>query len=429
VYGDPGLGAVLRQVRESQGLTRSAVAARVSCDRSMVSRVEDGSRGLKSWLARDLDRLYGTGTMITSLVGSLSYPAELKCATLGEGGGVVLVELPLGGGTMAVSRRTLLGALSIGTTASALTDLRQAMATVPAAEEFLAEATQSLSALHEAGRVVAPAVLTDPLLGQVAVLDVVRRRAPAHLRRDYLMLAAQYAETLSWMVQESGDLHGAAVWVDRAQHWAQRAGWPDMVAYTHVRRSALAGSLAGDGTSAGEHAANALHVPDISARIRALAAKQAAYGYALSGRPDACKQALDQTERLVDVAAAQDEGDDPSIALFSLGVPGALAQFRGTCDVYLGGGEHAIPLLDSARTGAGPDSRRQAVNEARLARAYAQAGDPDQACALALEALDTGQALDSAMTRAELGRALVPLGRWPAREDVAEVRHRITALV
>jgi transcriptional regulator with XRE-family HTH domain len=427
VYGDPSLGALLQQVRESQGLTRSAVAARVSCDRSMVSRVEDGSRGLKSWLARDLDRLYGTGTMITTLAGSGAYPRQPGRATLEEDE-LVLVELPLRGVTMPISRRAVLAALSIGTTASALPDLQEAAADVPGDEELLAEMAQSLAGLHAAGRVMPPARLIDPLLGQVAVLDVVRRRAPQHLGRKFVMLQTQYAETLGWMTQESGDLHGAAVWVDRAQHWAQRAGWPDMVAYTHVRRSALAGSLAGDGTSAGEHAANALHVPDISARIWALAAKQAAYGYALSGRPDACKQALDQTVRLVDVAAAQDEGPDPSIALFSLDVPGALAQFRGTCDVYLGGGEHAIPLLESARTGAGPDSRRQAVNEARLARAYAQAGDPDRACALALDALDTGQALDSAMTRAELGRALAPLGRWPGREDVAEVRHRITTL-
>jgi hypothetical protein len=45
------------------------------------------------------------------------------------------------------------------------------------------------------------------LPGLRGALDDVRHRAPAHLRRDYLMLAAQYAENLSRLVQESGD-HG-----------------------------------------------------------------------------------------------------------------------------------------------------------------------------------------------------------------------------
>jgi hypothetical protein len=104
-----------------------------------------------------------------------------------------------------------------------------------------------------------------------------------------------------------------------------------------------------------------------------------------------------------------------------------LAQLRATCDVHLGGGEKAIPLQESCRTLYGPGSRH-GITGARLARAHAQAGDPDQACALALAALSTGDAVDSLSTRVELRRALAPLNRWPARQDVTEVRHQITAL-
>jgi hypothetical protein len=419
-------------VRESKGLTRSAVAARVSCDRSMVSRVEDGSRGLKPWLARDLDRLYGTGTMIASLVESLSYPAELKCATLGEGGDVVLVELPLRGVTMPVPRRTLLAALSIGATAGALPDVRDAMASVPADEGLLAEMTQSLSALQSAGRVMSPARLVDPLVGQVAVLDVVRRRAPHHLRRGYAVLQAQYAEYVSWMVQESGDLQEASYWIDRAQQWADQARWAGMSAYAHVRRSHLANTCIGDGWSAIEHASYVLRGEDAPLLVRAQATKQMAYGYALAGRSDACRQALDRSVHLFDTGITEDQGPDPVIGLSGLSIASVLAQFQGTCEVYLGGGEHAIPLLDSGQAAyqvaSGSGSRHHAITGARLSRAYAQAGEPDRACALALEALDTGQALASMTTRVELRRTLTPLNRWPGREDVAEVRHRVTAL-
>jgi Helix-turn-helix domain len=416
----------VRQLRESRGLTRDAVAVRVLCDPSLVSQVETGRRVLKPWLAQRLDNIYGTGTTIAGLAGSLSHPDASGCATLGGDDDFVRVELPHGGGTMIVPRRAVLAALSIGTTASTLPDLRQALAKVPAGEELLTGTTQTLWALQVAGRVMAPAQVIDSLIGQVTVLDVVRHRAPAHLRRGYLMLTAQYAETLSWMVQEAGDLHAAGAWVDRTQVWADWAGWPDMVAYAHMRRSMLASTYVGDGSLAVEHAHRALRAPGAPNQIRGLAAKQAAYGHALLGRPDACHRALGQAERLLD---ARDTDQEPDLEVMrGFDVHSALAQFRATCDIYLGGGGRAIPVLDSCRTDDGSNSRRNAIFDARLARAYAQAGDPDRACTLAQQALDTGQALDSATTRVELRRALGPLTRWPERSDVAEVRHRITAL-
>ena len=265
------------------------------------------------------------------------------------------------------------------------------------------------------------------------VLDVARRRAPAHLRRDHLMLAAQYAEALSFKVQDSGDLHGAGVWVDRAQVWAERARWPDMAAYARVRRSALASTCTDDGPLALEHATDALHTPGTSTRIRGLAAKQAAYGHALAGRPDATHRALDEMTRLL--TASSDHRDGTDRGLIAIGdwqdpdmAHHLFAQARATCDVRLGGGESAIPFLASVRVGTSPNARRNAVNAARLARAHAQAGDPDQACVLALQALSTGTAVDSLSTRVELRRTLAPLNRWPARHDVTEVRHQITAL-
>jgi hypothetical protein len=153
-----------------------------------------------------------------------------------------------------VPRRTLLAALSIGATASSLPDLRDAMSGVPADENLLAEMTRRMSALQSAGRVLAPARLVDSLTGQVAVVDVVRRRAPAHLRRDFLTLQAQYGESLSWMAQESGDLRGATSWVALAEQWGAQAQWPALGAYAHMRRSHLASTYVGDGPLAVEHA-------------------------------------------------------------------------------------------------------------------------------------------------------------------------------
>jgi hypothetical protein len=438
VRGNHELGAVLRGLRVANSLSQAQVAIRVCCDASLVSMVESGKRVLQPDLARRLDQLYGTGTMITSLAGSLAYPRPPGCATLEGDGDVVLVQLPLRGVTVPVSRRALLAGLTIGSTASSLTGLRLAAADIPADEEFLAETTQGLQRLKTVGRVMPPARLIDTLVGHVAVLDTVRRRAPQALGRGYLLVSAEYADYLSWMVQESGDLEKAAYWVDRAQTWAERAGWQAMVTHAHVRRSTLAITFASDGPLAVEHAGRALRAPHAPAAIKALAAKQMAHGYALAGHPAAAHQALEQMAGFFDTASTEADKRDPLIGSLFLGgltpsgIEFALAQFRGTCDVYLGGGAEAVPALTSSRAAHsaanGGGSRNAVIASARLARAHAQAGDPEQACALALDALDAGEVLDSLTTRVELRRTLTPLGRWPGREDVAEVRHRVTAL-
>jgi hypothetical protein len=49
------------------------------------------------------------------------------------------------------------------------------------------------------------------------------------------------------------------------------------------------------------------------------------------------------------------------------------------------------------------------------------------ACRLILDAIKAA-AVDSFSTRSELRRALAALERWPQRDDVREVRHRLGVL-
>jgi hypothetical protein len=100
---------MLRQLRVSRELTRDVVGARAECGPSLVSMVESGARVLQPWLARRLDRVYGTGGMVTGVAASLAYRRSLGCATLDEDedDGVVLVELPLRGVTVMIPRRAV----------------------------------------------------------------------------------------------------------------------------------------------------------------------------------------------------------------------------------------------------------------------------------------------------------------------------------
>lgn len=201
-----------------------------------------------------------------------------------------------------------------------------------------------------------------------------------------------------------------------------------MTAYAHVRRSMLAISYASDGHAAIEQANHALRTPGAPARIRGLAAKQLAYGHALSAHPDATKHALDLTFALFETADGEPE-TGPRIGQHSVGTADLLAIYHATSEVYLGGGDRAINTLTPRLNDIGDGSpRTHAITSAKLAQAYANADAPDQACNLILATLNANVAVDSLTTRSELRRTLPLLARWPNRDDVTEVRHRLTTL-
>lgn len=426
--GDRRLGAVLRQMRTVRQFTLAAAARRVGCAESLMSQVETGHRGLQPWLASALDLVYDTGGAITALAGT-------NGAVLGAGdnGGrgddadVVLVLIPGKGTRVPVSRRELLAALGIGALGgSLLTALQRAVEKVVPDEDVLAEMELTLTGLKAAGRIMPPARLIGPLTAQVALIEALRRRAPDPLRERYTTLQARYAESLSWMAEEADDLTAALYWTDRAKHWAQISGWRSMACYAHVRRSMLAISYAGDGLAAVEQAQLALRVPGAPARVLAMASKQAAYGYALACQPDASRYALDHTAALF-ARARDDEPEAHAPGQNSVDDADLLAIFEATCDVYLGAGDRVIGALEPRMSSIGTGSQRtSAITAAKLAQAYAHAGEPALACGLILATLDTAASVDSLTTRSELRRALPILGRWPGRDDVREVRHRLT---
>jgi hypothetical protein len=421
--GDRNLGAVLRQMRTARQLTLAAVARRVGCAESLVSQVENGHRGLRPWLATALDLAYDTGGAITEL----TVPRLQDNGDRGDTD-VVLVLIPDQGVSVPVSRRELLAALGIGALGGGLLPtLQHAAATVVPDEEVLAGFDATLSGLKAAGRVLPPGRLIGPLTAHVALIEMLRRRAPEPLSERFTRLQARYAESLSWMAEESDDLTTALYWTDRAEHWAQVSDWRSMACYAHVRRSMLAISYASDGLAAVEQAQLALRIPGAPARVRAMASKQAAYGYALAGQPDPSRYALEHTAALFD-RAREDEPDAHAPGQNSVDDADLLAIFEATCDVYLGAGDRVIDALEPRMISIGSGSQRtSAITAAKLAQAYAHAGEPTLACRLILTTLDTAASVDSLTTRSELRRALPTLTRWPGRDDVREVRYRLAA--
>jgi hypothetical protein len=65
------------------------------------------------------------------------------------------------------------------------------------------------------------------------------------------------------------------------------------------------------------------------------------------------------------------------------------------------------------------------VARAKLAWAYANAGQPAEACRVAWETLDAIEQIDSLGARSELRRAVPVLNRWHGRSDVQDAMHRL----
>lgn len=425
MLGDSRLGMVLRDLRTTRGLSLRAVTRQAGCNPSVLSRVETGHRPLSPWVATKLDRLYATGTMIASLV-----PTSGGSPQDSPGSGVprpdlFVVVLPQGGVTMPVSRREVTASLGLGIVTGPLqSQFERALDGIELNGDVLASSQAALNGFKEAIRVSPPARLIDAMTGQVAVLDGVRRRTAGAQRRQYGTLAAQYAEVLSWLSEEAGDLPSAVWWLDRASHWAQAAGWMSMTAFTFMRRSMMVTSFSSDGLRAVDQARPVLEMPQASPRMKGMAAKQVAAGYALAGNRDESRRAMDAA---MDYLAQPLREDDAALSQLHVASDDLLATYQATCDVYLGYGVRVIPVLEPRLASLANSSfRRATITRAKLARAYANAGQPEQACRLAWETLEAIEQIDSQSARSELRRALPLLvNRWHGRSDVQEVAHRL----
>jgi hypothetical protein len=355
-------------------------------------------------LATKLDRLYATGAMIVSLV-----PTSGGSPQHSPGSGVprpdlFVVVLPQGGVTMPLSRREVTASLGLGIVTGPLqSQFERALDDIELDGDVLASSQAALNGFKEAIRVSPPARLIDAMTGQVAVLDGVRRRTVGEERRQYGTLAAQYAELLSWLSEEAGDLPSALWWIDRASHWAQAAGWMSMTAFLFVRRSVVA-SFSSDGLRVVDLARPVLEMPQASPRMKGFAAKQVASGYALAGNRDESRRAMDAA---MDYLAQPLREDEAALSRLHVASDDLLAVYQTTCDVYLGYGARVIPVLEPRLASLASSSfRRATITRAKLARAYANAGQPEQACRLAWETLEAIEQIDSQSARSELRRAL-----------------------
>lgn len=423
LLGDVRLGVVLRELREARQLTLAAVARQAGCGESTISYVECGHRRLQSWLAQKLDRIYQTGGVIAALAFRVGDgPQDL--ASGAPDSDVFVVVLPQGGVSVPVSRREVCASLGVGIVSGKLqVQFEKALDGIKPDRDLLKHFEDAFNGFREAARMLPPRQLMDGLLGHVAMVDGLRRRATECDRPRYFRLQARYAELLSWLSEEGGDLSGAMYWIDRASHWAQAVNWSAMTEYGFVRRSMMVISFSGDGRRAMDQAHQVFGMSDASPRLKGLAAVQMAGGYALVGDRDASYRALDEAMNWLAQPARE---DDILLGQRSVADDDLFAIRRGTCDIYLGYGARAIPVLEPKLASlTGSSFRTAIITRAKLAQAYAYAGQPAEACRLSWETLQGMEQVDSQSARRQLRRTVRVLDHWHGRSDVQDLRRRL----
>lgn len=429
--GDPALGALLRELRAARRLTLASLADRVGCTESLLSLVETGKRPLQRWLADQLDREYGLAGTLSALLDRPAAPTGSTLDGVGPTDDAVLLRLPLGGVAVPISRRALLAALGIGAlNGTVYRTIDAALGPAAPTPETIRGLETALQGFAAAARTLPPTRLIDPLLSQVVATDVLRQRCDPAQRPDLLRLQARSAEALSWMYEEAGDTAAALYWVDRAVHWAQTGGWTPMVAYGFIRRSMLALSHADDGRAAVENAEIALHTPGATSRVRGLAAKQMAFGWALLQRPDDSSRALDAAMSYLSAAPTPHDTDDArGVGQASVVSDDLFTIFRATCQVYLGRGDSAVPVLQPRLASLSKASARtHAITSAKLVNAYARVGAPELASPLLRETIERADSLGSLSAKRELARATPALTYWDRRPDLRDTLHQLGSL-
>jgi tetratricopeptide (TPR) repeat protein len=288
--------------------------------------------------------------------------------------------------------------------------------------EIIKSLAEVLAAEHRLAGQVDPMQMLKAVTAQLSVVLDLTREARAPLRGEVLGVAGQYGQFAGFLNAYVGRLTVANAWQDRALGWAAESGDADMTATTLNLKASVA-LLAGKvGPMIGlSQAAQRGTAP--TADVRALALQLEARGHALAGDEDNAHRKLDEAASLIGNAAGDPKAGPPWAVYGSS--PAYLALQRGLAYFYLDRNARAVQWLSAGLTELPPEAEQSelfAGYRVQLAAAHARAGDPEQACSVAAQAVLIGHQTGSPRLRAQLDRLLAQLSaRWPTLPAVTDL--------
>jgi transcriptional regulator with XRE-family HTH domain len=258
------------------------------------------------------------------------------------------------------------------------------------------------------------------LLG--AISEHVREVKPA-VRCQLLTLGADGAEFVGWLYRDLQDPASATYWYDRAMEWAQEAGDTAMQGYVLLKKSQMAydrrdafrvltlAQAAGQG---------AWQLPG---KVRAEALESEAIGLAMLGEPlGVVERKMDEASALLLNVRPNGQHDGPAGAYFTIDT---LLLRQAACYTEAGKPAKAASLFNDVIARGGLSRRDAGFFRARRAAALALSGEPDEAAAVGLEAVQVAQDIHSERTMRVLADVAATLSPWRTRPGPRALIHAL----
>jgi tetratricopeptide (TPR) repeat protein len=277
-------------------------------------------------------------------------------------------------------------------------------------------------------------IRADRLIGSVALAGAIGSHAPmigkvceaakGTDRIAALTFACRFLEFCGWAHQDAGDLGCAMRWTDRALDYALELADRRVVAYTLMRKAAIATEAGLPAHGLGLAGAALSDVSALTPRLRAVILRQRAFAHAMLGEPGAA--ARDAETAITEAIAGLSQGEEDRAPYCS---PMYAAMEAGAVQVLLGNPAAALPALEQSRLewSDPAQARDLALCLSRLATAYAAAGEREQALAAAADAIATAREVSSRRVTGQLVRLRRILSEWGSDPATAEILRKLGA--
>jgi transcriptional regulator with XRE-family HTH domain len=362
-------GRELLRLRTERKLTLGEVARRVPCSTSYLSNVSYGRTDLTPRIAGQLDKILG----VAAFTAYVPWPAD-----------------------DAHQRKSKARARPGDMSRSNVVPLVAALDAI-------------LPGYVTADTMIGSVTLVSPLNKHLPVVEQACEIARGQDRRTILPVAARFLEFCGWAYQDAGDLERAMQYTTKALDYALELGHSPTIAYTLMRKAAIATEAGMPGDGAGLADAALAQRGPLTPRLRAVLLRQRAY--AAASQEDS-RNALRAADAAVAEAVAGATQGEPDCAPYC--TPQYAEMEAGAVRLRLGQPVQALAVLEQSRLAwPGDDQARdRALCLVRFAAACAAAGDRDRAADAAGAARAAAEGMSSARVSAQLGRLERKLSAW-----------------
>jgi tetratricopeptide (TPR) repeat protein len=269
---------------------------------------------------------------------------------------------------------------------------------------------------------IGPAYLIPGIEGQIPVIEKICQMTRGADHDQALRLASQFTEFCGWLYQDSGDYECAMSWTDHSLEYAIELDDRRVISYVLMRKSNVSTDSGRPGHGLGLANAALKQRDQLTPRLRAVALRQRANAFAMLNEPSEFARDYEDALKQARAGMSQEEHD-----LAPYCTPSFVEMEAGSSWVRLNVADSAISVFEASRThrDAVEQVRDHALCLARLATVYATLGEPDRACLVAEDLIDTANGLGSARVARQVSALHASLAPWRSRPVVTDLLHRL----